>query len=88
MMRVYAAMTQKERELISERTRAALSAAKARGAVFLVGDRGYRPPAPPCAAAASMSRAERADQTAHRLWFEIDLLRVDGVSTLSGRRMR
>jgi DNA invertase Pin-like site-specific DNA recombinase len=32
MMRVYAAMAQKERELISERTKAALGAAKARGA--------------------------------------------------------
>src|SRR3954466_5914684 len=52
MMRVYAAMAQKERELISERTRAALAAAKARGAV-LGGDRGYRPSAGPCAAAAA-----------------------------------
>src|SRR4051794_8371014 len=33
-MRAYAAMAQKERELISERTRAALPAAKARGPVL------------------------------------------------------
>jgi len=46
MMRVYAAMAQKERELISERTRVALAAARARGAV-LGGDRGWRPPSPP-----------------------------------------
>jgi DNA invertase Pin-like site-specific DNA recombinase len=43
MMRIYAAMVRKERELISEPTRAALRAAKARGAM-LGGDRGYRRP--------------------------------------------
>ena len=83
MMRVYAAMAQKERELISERTRAALAAAKARGAV-LGGDRGYRPTVGPCAAAAAEFRVERADQAAHRLWLEIERLRAEGVSTMIG----
>ena len=83
MMRVYAAMAQKERELISERTRAALAAAKARGAV-LGGDRGYRPSAGPSAAAAAVSRTERADQVAHRLSLEIERLKSEGVSTMIG----
>ena len=83
MMRVYAAMAQKERELISARTKAALGAAKARGAV-LGGDRGYRPSAGPNAAAAAMSRIERADRVAHRLWFEIEQLKDEGVSTMIG----
>lgn len=55
MMRIYAAMTQKERELIGERTRAALAAAKARGRV-LGGHRGYRPRAGPDASAAAQAR--------------------------------
>ena len=42
MMRIYAAITQKERELVGARTKAALAAAKARG-TMLGGDRGYRP---------------------------------------------
>jgi DNA invertase Pin-like site-specific DNA recombinase len=57
MMRVYPALAQKERELISERTRAALAAAKARGAA-LGGDRGHRPSAGPCAAAAASARED------------------------------
>ena len=76
-------MAQKEREPISERTRAALAAAKARGAQ-LGGDRGYRPSVPPCAAAAAASRTEKADQTAHRLWFEVERLRSEAVTSMIG----
>ena len=83
MMRIYAAMAQKERELISERTRAALAAAKARG-VMLGGDRGYRPAVPPCAALATRTRQLAADTAAHRLWLEIEGLRADGITTLFG----
>ena len=83
MMRVYAAMAQKERELISERTRAALAAVKARGAV-LGGDRGYRPSAGPCAAAAASARGDVAARAAHRLSLEIETLRQEGVTTLVG----
>ena len=83
MMRVYAAMAQKERELISERTRAALAAAKARGTV-LGGDRGYRPLMAPDASAATSARRGEAERTAHRLMLEIADIRDGGVSTLQG----
>jgi DNA invertase Pin-like site-specific DNA recombinase len=83
MMRVYAAMAQKERELISERTRAALAAARARGAV-LGGDGGWRPPSPPCALAATLYRVESAIRTAHRLALEVEALRAEGITTHQG----
>ena len=83
MMRIYAAMAQKERELISERTRVALAAAKARGRP-LGGDRGWRPVSGPDAQAAAMARVEGADRTAHRLMMEIDRLRKMGVATMKG----
>src|SRR3954470_15664604 len=76
-MRIYAAMAQQERELISERTRAALGAAKARGAC-LGGDRGYRPVLGPDSGAATTSR-EAAERAAHRLLLEVDRLRGEGV---------
>jgi DNA invertase Pin-like site-specific DNA recombinase len=79
MMRVYAAMAQKERELISERTRAALVAAKARGRV-LGGDRGYRPSAGPDVAAAAVARQQVAERVAHRLVLEVERLRAEGVN--------
>jgi DNA invertase Pin-like site-specific DNA recombinase len=55
MMRIYAALAQKERELISERTPAALAAAKVRGA-RLGGDRGYRPSVGPDSGAVALTR--------------------------------
>jgi len=82
MMRIYAAMAQKERELISARTKAALAAAKARGAV-LGGDRGYRPSTGPNAAAAARVRREEAERSAHRLALEVDALRGEGVTSLA-----
>ena len=78
MLRIYAAMAQKERELISERTKAALAAAKTRGTV-LGGDRGYRPVAGPDAAAAAYARREAAIRAAHRLVLEVEHLRAEGV---------
>ena len=77
MLRIYAAMAQKERELISERTKAALAAAKARGTA-LGGDRGYRPAVGPDAALAAATRREAADRAAHRLHLEFEGLRAHG----------
>src|SRR4051794_2196526 len=83
MMRVYAAMAQKERELISERTKAALGAAKARGA-RLGGDRGYRPTIGPDSHAATVARREAAERAAHRLLLEVDRLRDAGTTSMKG----
>jgi len=83
MMRIYAAMAQKERELISARTKAALAAAKARGAV-LGADRGYRPVVGPNATTATRVRKEEAERAAHRLALEVEALRAFGITSLAG----
>src|SRR5215213_1273688 len=71
-------MAQKERELIGERTRAALAAARARG-VVLGGDRGYRPAAGPDAAAAGLARRVAAERAVYRLQLEVQQLRAEGI---------
>jgi len=83
MMCIYAAMAQKERELISERTKAALAAARARRKA-LGGDRGYRPAVGPDARAAAVARQEAAERMGYRLALEVEALRGAGVTTMAG----
>jgi DNA invertase Pin-like site-specific DNA recombinase len=83
MLRIYAAMAQKERELISERTRAALAAAKARGKA-LGGDRGYRPATGQDGSVAAQAHRQAAEQAAHRLALEVRAARKAGAATHQG----
>jgi DNA invertase Pin-like site-specific DNA recombinase len=83
MMRIYAAMAQKERELISARTKAALAAAKARGTV-LGGDKGHRPSKGPDSAMAAQARRLEAERAAHRLVLEVAAERAAGAASLAG----
>lgn len=72
MMRVYAAMAQKERRLISERTRAVLGWGQG-GALT-----------PPCAASAAICRFGQATRTADRVVLELEALQVKGSTTHQG----
>ena len=82
MLRIYAAMAQKERGLIGERTRVALAAAKARGRV-LGGDRGYRPIHGPDACLAALARGVAAKRRAYRLALEVKAERAAGAASMT-----
>ncbi len=81
MQRIYAAMPQKQRELIGERTGAALAAARARGRV-LGGDRGHRPAAGPDAAMAGAARSNAARRAAYRLALEVEAEKAVGATSV------
>ncbi len=82
---IMAIVAQAERKMISQRTKAALAVAKARGTV-LGGDRGYRPPAPPSAedvAKATEVRQRKADHAAYAILPTIERLRAEGAESLN-----
>jgi DNA invertase Pin-like site-specific DNA recombinase len=76
---IMALVAEEEARMISARTKAALQAAKARGAT-LGGDRGYRPASAPDTALAAEARRKAADHAAHRVLPVIETLKAEGLS--------
>jgi DNA invertase Pin-like site-specific DNA recombinase len=79
MLHLYAALAEKERRLISERTKAALAARKAQGARL-----GNRRNAPEAAALGRLSLIEDADSFAANVLPIVESLQTNGVSDLRG----
>ena len=79
MLHLYAALAEKERRLISERTTAALAARKARGARL-----GNRRNAREAAALGRQRLTEGADAFAASVMPIVDSLRANGVTALRG----
>lgn len=84
---IMALVAQQERKMISERTKAALTAAKARGQK-LGGDRGYRPSVAPDAALATAVRQRKADHAAFGVLPVIEQLQAQGAASLNALAAR
>ncbi|MCP2080842.1 UNVERIFIED_ORG: DNA invertase Pin-like site-specific DNA recombinase [Methylorubrum zatmanii] len=90
MVHILVAFAEHEAEMISQRTKAALAAAKARG-TKLGGDRGYRPSAPPSAedvARATAVRQRKADHQAFAVLPVLERLQAEGVESLNALAKR
>lgn len=90
MVHILVAFAEHEAEMISQRTKAALKAAKARGKK-LGGDRGYRPSAPPSAddvAKATAVRQRKADHKAFAVLPVLERLQTEGVVSLNALAKR
>ena len=83
MLHLYAALAEKERRLISERTKAALAARKTQGATL--GNR--RNPRQAAALGRGVQVAE-ADRFAGNIMPIVDAIRATGITTLAGPPMR
>lgn len=80
-LHLFAALAEKERSMISERTRAALAAAKVRG-VKLGGDHGYRPLVSVDPRLGTAARIINANQRATMIAHDIQELQAAGASSL------